>query len=121
MLLIDTLSRVYVSHVCTCSEVKELEEVNHTLTLALTPDDILHLQYAAEQDQAMQELHQVIQCGWPSSKAELPDAARPYFDFCDQLIVQDQLIFRQAGRQADRQTETETETEIWLVLSSHFM
>ena len=42
----------------------------------------------------MQELHQVIQCGWPSSKAELPDVARPYFDFCDQLIVQDQLIFK---------------------------
>ena len=68
MPLTDTPSRAYVSHVCTCSEVKELEEVDHTLTLALTPDDLLRLQYAAEQDQAMQELRQVIQCGWPSSK-----------------------------------------------------
>ena len=94
MLLADTLSQAYVSHVCTCSEVKELEEVNNILTIALTPNDILHLQYAAEQDQVMQELHQVILCGWPSSKAELPYAARPYFDFRDQLIVQDQVTFK---------------------------
>lgn len=71
-----------------------MEEVTHILTLALTPDDILHLQYAADQEQAMQELHQVIQHGWPSSNAELPDAAHPYFDFCDQLIIQDQFIFK---------------------------
>ena len=63
MLLADTLSRAYISQVDTGSEVKELEEINHTITLALTPDDIQRLQYAAEQDQAIRELGQVIQRG----------------------------------------------------------
>lgn len=42
----------------------------------------------------MQELCRVILRGWPSNKAELPDAARPYFDFHNQLTVQGVLVFK---------------------------
>ena len=94
MYLADTLSRAPVAGVSNSAEVQELEEVNHRLSLALTPENIERLQHASAQDMALEELRRVIQIGWPSSKAGLPDAAHPYFDFRDELTVQDKLVFK---------------------------
>ena len=94
MYLADTLSRAPVAGVSNSAEVQKLEEVNHRLSLALTPENIERLQHASAQDMALEELRRVIQIGWPSSKAGLPDAARPYFDFRDELTVQDKLVFK---------------------------
>ena len=87
MHLADTLSHAYVLEVNACAELQELEEVNHTLSLSLTPENIQRLQHASAQDMAMQEFCRVIQPGWPTSKAGLPDAVRPYFDVQDELTV----------------------------------
>ena len=38
------------------AEVKEPEEVSHTESLAMAPEDLEHLKLAASQDVAMQEL-----------------------------------------------------------------
>ena len=94
MYLADTLSRAYLRGEQSVAEVKELESVSHTESLALAPDDLQHLQRAAAQDMAMQELRHVILQGWPGHRAEVPDAARPYFDFRDQMTVQDRLVFK---------------------------
>ena len=94
MHLADTLSRAYVCEVSPSAEVQEIEEIDHTLSLALAPDDIERLRYASAQDVAIQDLCRVIQRGWPSSKAGLPDAARPYFDCRDEMTVQDKLVFK---------------------------
>ena len=91
MYLADTLSRAYISQVNTCTE---LEAINHAMSLALNPDEIQRLQHASAQDTALQDLCRVIQHGWPATKAGLPIAARPYFDFRDELTVQDQLVFK---------------------------
>ena len=92
MHLADTLSRAYVSEVNACAELQELEQINLTLSLSLTPENIQCLQHASAQDMAMQELCRVIQQGWPTSKAGLPNAARPYFDFRNELTVRDELV-----------------------------
>ena len=42
----------------------------------------------------MQELRRTIHQGWPLHRVEVPDAARPYFDFRDQMTTQDQLVFK---------------------------
>ena len=94
MYLADTLSRAYLPEEATVAEVKEFEDVSHTESLALAPADLERLKLAASQDAAMQELRGTIQRGWPHHRAEVPDAARPYFDFRDQMTAQDQLVFK---------------------------
>ena len=94
MHLADTLSRAYLPGEVSVAEVEELECISHTQSLALAPDDLQRIQHTASQDGALQELRRVILQGWPEHKAEVPDAARPYFDFRHQMTVQDQLIFK---------------------------
>ena len=94
MYLADTLSRAYLPEKTTVAEVKELEYVSHTEQLALAPGDLKRLKLAASQDVAMQELRHTIQQGWLLHRAEVPDTARPYFDFRDQMTTQDQLVFK---------------------------
>jgi hypothetical protein len=94
MYLADTLRRAYQLGEQSMAEVKKLEYVSHTESLALAPDNLQHLQHAAAQDVAMHELRQVILQGWPGHRAEVPDAARPYFDFRDQMTLRDRLIFK---------------------------
>ena len=94
MHLADTLSRAYLPEEVSVAEVEELECISHSQSLALAPGDLQRIQHTASQDGAIQELRRVILQGSPEHKAEVPDAARPYFDFRHQMTVQDQLIFK---------------------------
>ena len=42
----------------------------------------------------MQALWKTIQQGWPESKSDLPESVHAYYDIRDELIVQDQLVFK---------------------------
>ena len=44
----------------------------------------------------MQALRETILRGWPESKSEVLECVLPYFDFRDELTVQDQLVFKGA-------------------------
>ena len=96
MYLADTLSRAYLPHQESTVEVKELEYISHAESLAWASDDLQRLKQASAQDVALQELSQVIRQGWPPSKTRVLDAARPYFNFRDQMTVQDDLVFKGA-------------------------
>ena len=85
MHLADILSHAYLPDEITVAEVKELESINHTESLAVAPEDLERLQLAASKDAAMQELWRIIQEGWPTHKAKVPAAVRSYFEFQDQL------------------------------------
>ena len=45
-------------------------------------------------DPVLKQLHTVIQCGWPERKSDVPMCLRPYFDLCEELVVQGNLIFK---------------------------
>ena len=97
MYLADALSRAYLPETEQVAEVQELEQISHTESLAMAPEDVQHLKDAASHDEAMQVLCRTIQQGWPQHRAEVPDVARPYFDFRDQMTTQDQLVFKGAA------------------------
>lgn len=42
----------------------------------------------------MQSLIHVIKCGWPNKKQSLPEVVKPYYSIREELIVQDNLIFK---------------------------
>ena len=81
MHLADTPSRAHISEVDDSVEFAELSEIDHTMLLSLAPKDIQRLQHTPQQDMAIQELCRVNRQGWPARKSEVPDAARPYYDF----------------------------------------
>ena len=94
MFLADTLSRAYLHDVHACEFSRELQEVDHTIALAL-PQDCLHqLTNASSSDPTLQVLRATICTGWPETKSDVPDCIHAYYDFRDELTVQDQLVFK---------------------------
>lgn len=92
--LADTLSRAYLPEVHTCSFMEELKEIDHTLALAITPDRLQQIKRVSDDDSVIQALRETILRGWPDSKSDVPECVHPYFDFRDELAVQDQLVFK---------------------------
>ena len=90
--LAHTLSRVYLSEVIACEVGQECESVDHRSSLPVSDERWLQLQFA--NDPVIQQLHNVIQQGWPGVRSEIPECERPYFDSRDQLIVQESLVFK---------------------------
>ena len=86
MHLADTLSHEYLPDKVTVAEVKALESINHTESLAVAPEDLERLKLAASQDVTLQELWRIVQ--------EVPDAVCLYFEFRDQMTTQDGLVFK---------------------------
>ena len=94
MFLADTLSRAYLHDVHACEFSRELQEVDHTIAMAL-PEECLHqLTSASSSDPTLQVLRATICRGWPETKSDVPDCIHPYYDFRDELTVQDQLVFK---------------------------
>ena len=47
-----------------------------------------------QDDPVLQILRETIQRGWPSSRTNVPEPIYPYYDFRDELTVQDALVFK---------------------------
>ena len=94
MFLADTLSRAFLPTMNTSDFVLSLEEVDHTMTLAIPEDQLQELKQVAGQDHVSQALSSTIRQGWPDSKSEVTELVHPYFDIRDELTVQDELVFK---------------------------
>ena len=94
MYLADTLSRAYLPEVHSCSFWSELAEIDHTLTLAITEDRLHQIKRVSSDDPVMHALRGTILHGCPESKSDVPESVHSYFDFRDELTVQDQLVFK---------------------------
>ena len=93
MYLADTLSRAPVSEVH-AQGCEELEQVNHHQALPVSNQRWAQLKQASREDAVTDALRAIILKGWPKVKSDLPDCLHPYFEFRDQLTVQDELVFR---------------------------
>ena len=94
MYLTDTLSSAHRSEVHACEFSQYLEEVNHTISLALSKDRIQQIQEASAEDPVLKVLRKVIQSGWPSEKSEVPETVQPYFSIRDELVLEGELVFK---------------------------
>ena len=68
MYLANTLSHAFLTESTNVVGIQKLEHINHLESLVMTPEDLQRLQLAAARDEALQELCQVIQQGWPETK-----------------------------------------------------
>ncbi len=92
--LADTLSRAFLPAVKASDFVLYLEEVDHTMTLAIPEDQLQELKQVAGQDPVSQVLSSTIRQGWPNSKSEVTELVHPYFDIRGEFTVQDELVFK---------------------------
>ena len=60
MFLADTLSRAYLDNISACEFSQQLEEVDHTVSLAITEDRLQQLTRASLQDSVLQVLRETI-------------------------------------------------------------
>ena len=92
--LADTLSRVHLPDVAACDFSWNLEDVDHTTSLAIGEDCLQQVKHASADDPVLQVLRKTITDGWPASKSDVPECVHAYFDFRNELTVQEQLVFK---------------------------
>ena len=73
---------------------RELEEVDHRANLPVSDERWQRLTHVSADDPVLKQLRTVIQCGWPERKSDVPTCLRPYFDLPDEVVVQDNSIFK---------------------------
>ncbi|CAH8491041.1 unnamed protein product [Dicrocoelium dendriticum] len=92
MYIADTLSRAYLSDVTATQEDQDIVHV--TQLLAVTEERFQQLLRHTEADELCNRLKETILKGWPDSKNKLPKELTPFFNFRDELVTQDGLIFK---------------------------
>lgn len=90
MYLPDTLSRAYLPE--SKPEISSLDQVNAVDFLSITKEKYTELQECTERE--LNELTSVIIDGWPDSKKQLPNAARPYWDSRSELAILDGIVYK---------------------------
>ena len=64
------------------------------MQLSISKDRLTQIRHASADDPVLQVLRETIQQGWPEHKSHVPLAIRAYYDFRDELTIQDQLVFK---------------------------
>jgi transposase InsO family protein len=60
----------------------------------MSKEKVQQLQSATEVDQDLKELNSCIKEGWPTDKSKVPEGAKPYWNYRDQIIEQAGLLFK---------------------------
>ena len=94
MFLADTLSRVFLPEIHMCNFSKELGSIDHTMSLELSNERLQQFKHVSADDPVLQQLCKIIQQGWPVSTFEVLGVLYAYYDFRDELTIQDELVFK---------------------------
>ena len=73
---------------------KDMEQISQKHHLHMQQSTQTQLKQATTKDPIMQTLANIIQRGWPDTRAEVPISARSYWGFRDELTLQDGLVFK---------------------------
>ena len=95
----DALSRAYLpSSTCETEDFEvfrlDVEETYHTNHPNFCPDTEANLKRATKQDNSLQSLISIILNGWPDNKKDLPSELYSYWNYRDELTVNDGLIYK---------------------------
>ena len=73
---------------------QEMQQFN-SINLVVASDSLKNtLIGASKQDPVIRDIQQVIQNGWPESSAELSDELQSFFSFRDELVMEDNLLYK---------------------------
>ena len=74
--------------------IKSIEEISMVEFLPITSERLVDLRRKTELDEGLQQLKHIIKIGWPETKEEVPSEIRRYFDFKEELSIQDGILFK---------------------------
>ena len=94
MVLVDTLSRAYLTEYERSATEVEVEHIHATHFLPVPEHQLRELQKETACDQTLQTLKTVVVVGFPDTKQELPAAIHFYFQLRDELSIHDGIIFK---------------------------
>ena len=86
----DALSRAPVNS----SKSEEIISVNNLSFTSFKASRLYEIRMKTQSDDTLKLLKQTIIEGWPQNKASLPLSLTPYFNYCDELSVQDGIVLR---------------------------
>ena len=90
----DTLSRAYLED-NSQSQTEEETEIIHVMQfLPMSRPQFEEIQKETGGDDTLQQLKEMITCGWPEKKEQVPTVLHPYYSVHDELSVQDGVIFK---------------------------
>ena len=70
------------------------EMVHNVFYTPIKTERLAEIRAASQVNDTMTTLMNVIMSGWPTSRVDVPPAAIPYFNYRDELTVQDGIILR---------------------------
>ena len=70
---------------------QDLQEINHLLVSEYEAE---MFRVETNNDEVLQAVKAIVQSGWPAEKRKLPPTVAIYYDFRDELVIQDGLRFR---------------------------
>ena len=73
MFLADTLSRAYLPDISVCEFSRRLEDIDHTISLAIDDERLQQIKHWSTDDAVLQVLCETIQRGWPERKSDIPE------------------------------------------------
>lgn len=89
MYIADTLSRAYLPYSRT-----EKEETVNQIGNTISPLSLNKVREATLADPIMKDLYDIILKGWPARKSDVPLPLTPFWDFKEELTIQDDLILK---------------------------
>ena len=89
----DALSRAYLPDEGPNMLDEEIE-VNLMSILPISENKLELIKYETLQEPSLQQLKQVVQNGRPKRRCECPLATKPYWNYRDEISIQDDIIFR---------------------------
>lgn len=96
MYIADTLSRAAMNLTEAHSESGEqiLSFDDAVDYLPMREESIQKLRQATCSDQTLQSLKETVQQGWPTERSQVDACIRQYFSYRDELLVQNELVFK---------------------------
>ena len=96
LLVADTLSRAcQQSHSnIAADDLSSIMNVDIIGILPISKEKVQQLQLETQADKKLQELNQCIKEGWPMDKSKVPEGAKAYWNYRDQLVEQQGLLFK---------------------------
>lgn len=89
MIFADALSRAYLQ-----DHFEEEYKVDMIHELPISSSKYEELVEATENDSTCKKLKELILCGWPEEKSELSPDCQPYWNYRDEMVTEQGLIFK---------------------------
>ena len=92
LVLADTLSRSYLPEFG--ESIEEKYDINIVQTLPISDSKLNQLKEETKKDQHLQQPASLITTRWPNTKLDVPAKCLPYWNYCDELSVCNDIIFK---------------------------